>query len=99
MTLLRERIDGRIAIAELARKCGLSASHFARAFRRSVGVAPYQWLLHQRVARAKALLAETPTPLAEIAVACGFADQSHFTRVFTRLVGERPAAWRRTVRD
>lgn len=96
---LRERIDGRIVIAELARECGLSASHFARAFRRSFGVAPHQWLLRQRIARARELLAGTPMPLAEIAIACGFADQSHMTRVFSQHVGVGPAAWRRMMKD
>ena len=96
---LRERIDGRIVIAELARECGLSASHFARAFRRSFGVAPHQWLLRQRIARARELLAGTPMPLAEIAIVCGFADQSHMTRVFSQHVGVGPAAWRRMMKD
>jgi transcriptional regulator GlxA family with amidase domain len=49
----------------------------------------------QRVKHAKALLRETNMPIAEIAVACGFADQSHLTRVFSKAFRIGPAAWRR----
>ncbi len=96
--LLRSRLDGHIELAELARECGLSPSYFARAFRQSFGASPHRWLTERRLERAMRLLAETPMPVAEIAVACGFADQSHFTRVFTRHAGTSPAAWRRTMR-
>jgi len=84
-----------IALPVLAAECGLSTSHFARAFRASTGVAPYQWLLQRRVERARKLLLGTDLPIAEIAAACGFADQSHLSKVFARENGEPPAAWRR----
>lgn len=92
--LIAQSLTGDILIADIATACGLSRSHFIRAFGQTTGVTPYRWLLEQRIARAKLLLA-TPQPLAEIATSCGFADQSHFTRVFSRLAGMPPAAWRR----
>lgn len=49
----------------------------------------------RRCELAKELLRSSPLSLAEIALACGFADQSHFTRAFARLVGMTPGAWRR----
>jgi transcriptional regulator GlxA family with amidase domain len=52
-------------------------------------------LVLQRVARAKSLLRRSDGSLADIAVACGFANQSHFTRVFSREVGLSPTQWRR----
>jgi AraC-like DNA-binding protein len=58
-------------------------------------MAPHQWLLRQRIEKAKDLLAQGTQPLSTMASACGFADQSHFTRVFTRVVGLTPAEWRR----
>ncbi|HUK07248.1 MAG TPA: AraC family transcriptional regulator [Stellaceae bacterium] len=84
-----------ISLAQLASECSLSLSYFARAFRQSTGQPPHRWRLERRVDRAKDLLLNSTQPLAEIALACGFADQSHFTRVFSRIVGVGPAAWRR----
>ncbi|HWA90243.1 MAG TPA: AraC family transcriptional regulator [Rhizomicrobium sp.] len=92
-------LDGEISPILLARQCGLSPGHFARAFRRSTGKAPHQWLIQRRVEKAKALLRDTAMPLADVAAACGFADQSHFTRVFARLAGAAPGQWRRSVRS
>ncbi|HUO66238.1 MAG TPA: AraC family transcriptional regulator [Gammaproteobacteria bacterium] len=81
-------------LAELAQACGLSPRHFARAFRQSTGLTPHRWLLRHRVQQAKGLLG-TALPLAEIALRCGFADQSHFTRVFSQEAGLSPGQWRR----
>ncbi len=97
--LIAANLDGDLSHAEVARECGLSAGHFARAFRRTTGLPPHRWLLQRRIDKAKALLRETGDPLADIAVQCGFADQSHFTRTFTRMVGAAPGAWRRSVRS
>lgn len=91
-------LDGNMTVMLLARACGLSTKHFSRAFRQSTGLSPHQWLLHRRIDRAKQLLRGT-LPLADLALACGFADQSHFTRVFTRAVGLSPGQWRRTHRQ
>jgi AraC family transcriptional regulator len=82
-------------LRKLAQSCSLSASHFAKAFKQSFGHAPHQWLMHRRVARAHELMRNTLEPLAEIALACGFSDQSHFSRVFSRLTGLTPGVWRR----
>lgn len=84
------------SISELASECGISASHFARAFRRTVGTAPHEWLIKRRVQKAKELLMIAKgLSLAEIGLACGFVDQSHFTRVFSKHEGKSPGTWRR----
>jgi AraC family transcriptional regulator len=88
-------LDERISLAQIANDCGLSVSHFARAFRSSTGDPPHRWLMQRRVDRAKDLMRATGTPLAEIAFACGFADQSHFTRMFSQATGMTPREWRR----
>ena len=93
--LLAANIDSNVALKEVARECGLSASHFARAFRQSNGMAPHRWLVNHRVEAAKALLQDGVLSLSEIGLRCGFADQSHFTRTFTRVVGMSPGVWRR----
>jgi AraC-like DNA-binding protein len=93
--LLSKKSNGDTPLAQVARECGLSVSHFTRAFRQSLGMAPHQWLLSLRVERAKEQLVKPDASLADIAIECGFADQSHFTRVFTKHVGSSPGHWRR----
>jgi AraC family transcriptional regulator len=93
--LLSANLDGAIMLEEIAQECRLSVSHFSRAFHQSVGVAPHRWLLSFRVDSAKDLLRQREMTLSDVALACGFADQSHFTRVFTRMTGISPGAWRR----
>ncbi|WP_245472041.1 AraC family transcriptional regulator [Rhizobium jaguaris] len=78
---INARLDQDVSLAQLASDCGLSTSHFARAFARSTGIPPHRWVMQRRVDRAKELM-RTGTPLAEIALMCGFSDQSHLTRVF-----------------
>lgn len=96
--IMAANLGGEISLAMLAQECGLSTRHFARAFRQSVGVAPHHWLVVRRTEVAKDLLRNSSLPLSDVALACGFADQSHFTRVFTRIIGISPGAWRRNSR-
>src|SRR5947208_1796132 len=92
---LLDDLAGDTSLSELAALCGLSRSYFIRAFKQITGMPPYRWLLMQRVKHAKELLRGTKLPIAEIAMACGFADQSHLTRVFSKVLRIGPAAWRR----
>ena len=92
--LIEANLSGDVSLAYLARECGLSPTHFARAFRQSVGIPPHRWLLLRRVEKAKSLLEHAAMSLGEIAKATGFADQSHLIRVFSKLVGMTPRAWR-----
>jgi AraC family transcriptional regulator len=96
---LLDDLAGDPNLSELATLCGLSRSYFIRAFKQVTGMPPYRWLLMQRVKHAKMLLRGTKLPIAEIAVACGFADQSHLTRAFSKAFRISPAAWRRQWRD
>jgi len=93
--LLLSRLDGALSLDEIARECGVSRSHLARAFKRSTGQTPHRWLLARRIERACELLRDSRLPLAEISTRCGFADQSHFTRVLRSALGESPGKWRR----
>jgi AraC family transcriptional regulator len=92
---LLDDLAGDTSLSDLAALCGLSRSHFIRAFKQSTGMPPHRWLSMQRVKRAKELLRATKMPIAEIAVTCGFADQSHLTRVFSKAFQISPGAWRR----
>ena len=93
--LMQANLDGDISLKQLADECGLSVAHFARAFRKSARTSPHRWLREQRIEKAIALLGRAELSLTDIALACGFADQSHFTRVFTKQVGISPGQWRR----
>ena len=93
--ILQENLERDISVSDVATACDLSRGYFIRAFRETTGMTPYQWLISQRVVRARDLLRNSNATLAEVAIACGFADQSHFTRVFSSLVGATPGIWRR----
>ena len=93
--IIEANLNGEVPLAQLARECGLSTGHFSRAFKNTVGIPPHQWLLHRRIENAMRLLRNRQFSLPEVALTCGFSDQSHFTRVFTRLSGTSPGAWRR----
>jgi AraC family transcriptional regulator len=84
-----------VNLPAMADAAGLSASHFARQFRATMGEAPHQYLVQRRVALAKRRLEATNASIAEVAFECGFANQEHLTRVFKRFCGVTPAAYRK----
>ena len=93
--IMRSDLEVNHSISRLASECSLSSRHFARAFKETTGLAPHQWIMRRRVERSRELMAQTEMQLAEIALACGFVDQSHFSRVFTQIEKQSPARWRR----
>jgi AraC family transcriptional regulator len=98
MEAMNEHAHHDLTLEELAALVGLSAKHFARAFRQSTGFPPHRWLIERRIERAKNLLSTGDLGLAEIALACGFADQSHFTAAFRRGTGVTPGSFRQETR-
>lgn len=92
---IEDRLGEKIALAELATIAGLSACHFARAFKRSLGLPPLRYVTVRRVAHAAQLIRTTNRSLTEISAHVGFGDQSHFCRVFRREHGETPRDFRR----
>lgn len=95
--LVAEKMEAPLSVDDMARAANLSPIHFARQFKRSTGRAPYQYIIEQRVERARELL-RSDLPIAEIAVRCGFTHQEHLTRIFGRTTGLTPAAYRRSLR-
>lgn len=93
--ILDANLSGAVSIADLANECGLSVRHFSRAFKQSAGMPPHRYLLERRVQQAKALLLRSELTISEIALSCGFADQSHLTRAFAASEGVGPGAFRR----
>jgi len=97
--ILRANLEGGVPLKEVARACGLSVGHFSRAFRRTLGATPHNWLNEQRIVLSKEKLRDDRLSLSDVALECGFCDQSHFTRHFTRIVGVTPGAWRRAIKE
>jgi AraC family transcriptional regulator len=93
---IEKNLGSKLAIRELAELVSFSKSHFSRAFKRSLGLTPMEYVAKRRVERAKLMMLSTGEQLTYIALACGFADQSHLNRSFRRLVGMSPGTWRRT---
>jgi AraC-like DNA-binding protein len=92
---LGAHLDGNIDLQQVAEACDLSVSHFARAFKQTFRRPPYKWLIERRVDRARDLMTNSRLPLADIAIQCGFADQSALNRSFKRIHGVAPGIWRR----
>jgi AraC family transcriptional regulator len=93
--LLTDRCAEPLSIRSVAREVGVHPAHLARSFSRFFRRSPGEHVRRSRVARAAALLLETDLPLVEIALSCGFVDQSHFTHLFRRYKAVSPAAFRR----
>jgi AraC family transcriptional regulator len=84
-----------IRSSDLARLVDLSESHFSRAFKSSVGVPPHSYITRRRIEHAREMMRASDQALAQIAIVCGWSDQSHFCRVFRRVEGLSPDEWRR----
>ena len=87
-------LDQDIKLANLARLLDMSQFHFSRLFKQSIGMSPYQYLIQQRVERAKQLLNQTDHVIADIALDCGFNSHSHLSKQFRQLTGMTPKAYR-----
>jgi AraC family transcriptional regulator len=97
LAYIEENLGSKMDIDDLANVVALSGSHFSRAFKNSVGQPPMEYVAVRRVERAKSMIRETRESLAEVALACGFADQAHLNRRFRDIVGTSPGRWRRSV--
>jgi AraC-like DNA-binding protein len=90
---IRAHFQKPLTVTQLADVAGLSRAHFTRAYTHAFHSPPHVFLNAVRIAHAQALM-RTGTALAEVAVACGYADQSHFARRFKGSTGITPSAWR-----
>ncbi len=95
MDWLRARRDRQVAVAACAAALGVSREHLTRRFARHVGASPARWLVRQRLAQARILLAEPGARVAATARRCGFASSAHFAAVFRADLGLTPTAWMR----
>lgn len=91
---VQDHIAENISLAQLAAAVSLSSYHFARQFRAATGYGPHEFVVCQRVERAKRLLSHSRMAICDIALDCGFCDQAHLTRVFKRRLGTTPRRYR-----
>jgi AraC family transcriptional regulator len=92
--LVHAKMEDDLSLDELAQSVGLSTAHFARMFRKSTGESPHQFVLRQRLERAKAMLRAPGARVLDVAVACGFKTQQHFAQVFRDVCGVSPTEYR-----
>jgi AraC family transcriptional regulator len=89
-----DHLDQDIKLADLAALLKMSQFHFSHLFKQAIGTSPYQYLLQQRIERAKQLLKEGDRSIMDIAFLCGFNSHSHLSKQFRQLTGMTPKAYR-----
>ena len=97
--LVHAKMEDDLSLDEMAQSVGLSTAHFARMFRKSTGQTPHQFVLRQRLERAKAMLRAPDARVLDVAVACGFKTQQHFAQVFRDVWGVSPTEFRQDLVD
>ena len=85
-----------LSVEDVAKKTGLSSSHFSTVFRKATGQTFVEHVQRRRVEEAKALLLGTPKTVTEICFQCGFTNLTHFNRVFRRWTGVSPRQYRKS---
>lgn len=93
LDFIGDNLAGELSIEEISRQAGLSPYHFARLFKEATGLPPHRYVIHQRVEKAKGLLARG-VAVGEVARLVGFSDQSHLARHFRRSTGLTPTDFR-----
>jgi AraC family transcriptional regulator len=87
-------LNSELSLIELSSQLNLSPFHFARLFKKSLGISPHKYVLQNRIERAKKSIAISPNvPLSDIALQAGFYDQTHFGKAFKKYVGVSPKAF------
>jgi AraC family transcriptional regulator len=94
ISYIQEHLNQEIRLMELAALVGLSEYYLCRSFKQSMGVSLHQYVIQQRVERAKHLLKRRDLTIAHIAQECGFSSHSHLSQQFKRYVGVSPKALR-----
>lgn len=95
---INDRLEHDLSLKAIAATIEMSSYHFARLFKQSTGLAPYQYVIECRLKRSQVLLAQTDLPIVEVCLRVGFNSQSHFTLLFRKYVGTTPKAYRKAYR-
>lgn len=87
-------LAGDIKLADLAGLLNMSPFHFGRMFKQSMGISPHQYVIQQRLERAKCLLKNSDRTIIDIALECGFNSHSHLSKQFRKVMGVTPRTFR-----
>ncbi len=87
---IHTHLDQDLSLFQIAQVINISPTYFASLFKRATGTSPHQYVIQQRVERAKLMLSKTDIAIADIALQVGFSSQSHLTQQFKRLTGITP---------
>lgn len=91
---IQDHLGEEITLEAIATHLNMSHYYFCHLFKQSMGVSPYQYVLQQRINKAKPLLKQRQLAITDVALECGFANQTHFTKYFRKLTGITPRAYR-----
>lgn len=91
---INDNLEQDLTLTEIAQVADLSHFHFARAFRKTMGVTPQQYITNRRIEKAKELLEKSNLPIVEVGFQTGFKNQSHFTTLFRKFTSLTPKIWR-----
>jgi len=97
LDFIHDYLTDELSLVDLATQANLSAYHFARLFKQSIGLSPHQYVLQNRVERARRLIESGHLTLTDIGFQVGFYDQAHFTKAFKQLVGVSPKVFAKAV--
>lgn len=91
---IKEHLTDKLSLDQAAEQVYLSKSYFCRIIKDELGCTFTEYVNRLRIERSKTLLRGTGMPIAEIACAVGFDDQSYFTRIFKKQTGMAPGKYR-----
>src|SRR5499427_8798167 len=92
--LVHGKMEDELSLLEMAQAVELSPAYFSRMFRKSTGETPHQFVLRNKIERAKEILCTPEARVLDVAIACGFKTQQHFARVFRHMCGTSPREYR-----
>ena len=92
---INDRLEEKIQLSYLAKLVDISQYYFCSLFKQSMGISPYQYIIGQRIERAKQLLKQKELSIVDVALKCGFSSQTHFNKQFYKRMGVTPLAYRK----
>lgn len=94
---IQAHLGEEIRLENIARNIGINSTYFCHLFKNSMGISPYNYVIQQRIERAKQLLSKSNLSITHIALECGFADSSHFAKHFRKVTGMSATKYRQQI--
>lgn len=94
---VQQNLAAKISVESVAKRCGMSKSHFSRTFKKEHGITFQDFLIQQRMNKAVKMLKNSDLHVTQIALAVGYGELSNFTSSFQRTIGIRPSSFRKAL--